>query len=725
MKKQKIIIFFAISFFFLVSVYYINIYNCLNNKYSQLSCGYWHSLKLDKDGSVWAWGANWYGQLGNKSTNDSSIPLKVLDLKDVISVSSGAFHNLALKKDGSVWAWGANIYGQLGINSDDLFRSYPIKISGLSNVIAISCGDSHNLALTSDGNVWSWGLNFKGQLGNGTTINSRIPVRIQGISNIKSVYAGKCYSLAVTSEGTVWRWGLNLERYSDANSFSSIPLEISVLKNIKYIACGSNHCLALSTNGYVWGWGSDGNGQRGFTGTNLNNSYTRVVSLSNIISIACGDSHSMALKSDGTVWVWGGGTNLGYGDSAATSRPIKIKNLINIKEISSNYDHFLAIDGNNELWSWGKNWKGQIGDGTTIDKKLPTKIFYNNVVVDRKANNFIVQKKISPQKGKRHLDSNANRDFKKEENFTEQWGLYNNQYFKMDIKVLPAWNLTSGASRTPVGVLDTGIDVGHEDLRGAIQINTHEIANNGIDDDKNGFIDDIYGWDFVNNDNSVYDSKVEDVHGTRISGVIAARKNRKGIVGVAPEAKILPLKFINSDISLITDVIKAIEYAQTKGVQIINCSWGWSGIKYNSVLYNSMGDHNILFVCSAGNKSSSEKAKTIYPASFNLPNIISVASINNIGILDPNSNYGNTIDVAAPGVNIITTMPDNKYNFFCGTSIAVPFVTGEAQLIKSYIPKCTVNEMIKRICEGTTYKKELKGMVKSSGIINIYKALHK
>jgi len=160
MKKQKIIIFFAISFFFLVSVYYINIYNCLNNKYSQLSCGYWHSLKLDKDGSVWAWGANWYGQLGNKSTNDSSIPLKVLDLKDVISVSSGAFHNLALKKDGSVWAWGANIYGQLGINSDDLFRSYPIKISGLSNVIAISCGDSHNLALTSDGNVWRWGLNL-------------------------------------------------------------------------------------------------------------------------------------------------------------------------------------------------------------------------------------------------------------------------------------------------------------------------------------------------------------------------------------------------------------------------------------------------------------------------------------------------------------------------------------------------------------------------------------
>ncbi|AEY67386.1 S8 family serine peptidase [Clostridium sp. BNL1100] len=179
--------------------------------------------------------------------------------------------------------------------------------------------------------------------------------------------------------------------------------------------------------------------------------------------------------------------------------------------------------------------------------------------------------------------------------FSYQWGLKNNGQLignygvkDVDINVIPAWTYTQGSDEVIIGVLDSGVYINHEDLHNNIYINKSEIPNNNIDDDNNGYIDDVNGWDFINNDNSVYDSFSEDLHGTFVAGIIAASSNNIGICGVAPNVKIMPLKFISDTQGHTSDAIRAIEYAESMGIDIINCSWG--GLNYNKALKSAMND---------------------------------------------------------------------------------------------------------------------------------------
>ncbi len=176
------------------------------------------------------------------------------------------------------------------------------------------------------------------------------------------------------------------------------------------------------------------------------------------------------------------------------------------------------------------------------------------------------------------------------------------------------------------------------------------------DDDGNGYIDDVNGWDFANSDNTVFDSASEDKHGTHTAGIIAAGANNGGIKGVAPGIKVMPLKFITSTGGYTSDAIEAIEYARTMGIKIINCSFG--GSQENYALRDAMASSGILFVCSAGNKGQDTAVYPVYPASLSLPNIISVATINSSGELAGFSNYGADVDIAAPASTYLAQCPE-------------------------------------------------------------------
>ncbi|MFA9375862.1 MAG: S8 family peptidase [Lachnotalea sp.] len=312
--------------------------------------------------------------------------------------------------------------------------------------------------------------------------------------------------------------------------------------------------------------------------------------------------------------------------------------------------------------------------------------------------------------------------------FTYQWGLNNDGQLigdygvkGVDINILPAWQITEGSSQVVVGVLDSGIDINHEDLKDATYVNTGEVPDNGIDDDNNGYIDDVNGWDFYNNDNSVYDDVYLDFHGTFIAGILAASKNEIGICGVAPNVKIMPLKFISGDKGNTSDAIRAIEYAQNKGVEIINCSWG--GTEYNKALKKAMKKSKILFVCSSGNKGYDTNVTKFYPTCFNINNIITVGAINHRGEMESFSNYGDDVDVVAPGMNVVGTTPGNGYLFGSGTSFAAPYVTGIAALIKSVKPDSTYKDIKKAIVKHVVVGDELNNKVNTSGRVDANKAL--
>lgn len=307
--------------------------------------------------------------------------------------------------------------------------------------------------------------------------------------------------------------------------------------------------------------------------------------------------------------------------------------------------------------------------------------------------------------------------------FNEQWHLYNNGQdvygqtgtSGVDINALKAWTKTKGSEEVVVGVIDSGVDVSHEDLAPNIYINKGEIPNDGLDNDGNNIIDDYSGYDFYNDDCTVYDS-ASDQHGTHVAGILGAADNGAGICGVATKIKVLPVKFIEGNSGFTSDAIEAINYCKTMNVDAVNISWGSTA--YNQALKDAMEESGLLFITAAGNCGVSTSAVPIYPACFDLPNILSVAAVDNSGNLASFSSYGSDVDVAAPGLNILSTLPNNQYGTLSGTSMACPTVTGIAALLKSYEPDITVDEIINRIKSNVVKSYKLEGKVATGGRVD-------
>lgn len=286
-----------------------------------------------------------------------------------------------------------------------------------------------------------------------------------------------------------------------------------------------------------------------------------------------------------------------------------------------------------------------------------------------------------------------------------------------DLDLLEAWNITQGSQDIVVGIIDTGIDVNHTDLSKNVWINSKEISN-GIDDDGNGYIDDMNGWDFVSEDNSVYDMDALDEHGTHMAGIVAAN----GIVkGVAPNVKIMPLKALNYSSGYTSDIIEAIAYAKNNGVKIINCSF--ASIQYNPALEEAIASNpDILFVCAAGNYGKPTTEIATFPACYNLENIITVSAANNKGQLSEISSYGEYVDVSAPGIGIYSTLPENQYGFKDGTSCSAAFVSGIAALLLSDNMDLSVVSLKNKIinsCSDSLPQQTEGGEVSAEGMINV------
>ena len=297
----------------------------------------------------------------------------------------------------------------------------------------------------------------------------------------------------------------------------------------------------------------------------------------------------------------------------------------------------------------------------------------------------------------------------------------------IDIGLAEAWELYDGGSRdVVVALVDTGIDYTHEDLVGRIWTNTDEIPGNGIDDDGNGYVDDVYGWNFYSGTNDVYVG-TEDAHGTHGAGTIAANAgNGVGIAGIvqSDHVKVMAVKALGgSDGSGTTaSIIQAIQYAEANGAQICNLSLGSS--QNDPALYRTIASSKMLFVVAAGNDGTDLETAPSYPASYDLDNLIAVANIRYDGELDPTSSYGAaSVDLAAPGSYILSTTPGNTYSYMTGTSMAAPMVSAAAAMVYSAFPKATLAD-VKDILLASVHKLDsLTGRTATGGMLDLGAAM--
>jgi alpha-tubulin suppressor-like RCC1 family protein len=372
------------------------------------------TIALKSDGTVWTWGANLPGgKLGIGDTVNSRmlIPMEVhgagnVDyLHSVTAIMGGEVHNVALKSDGTVWTWGFNFQGGLGDGTTN-DSALPIQAGlncnpPLTNVTKLGGRTYWNLAVRTDGSMWAWGMGTSGQLGNGAATNCTSPVQVANsqpggaVNSPKQVSCGYTYGVALLTNGTVWTWGTGIhgELGNGTTGSSFTPVQVTGLSNITAISSGWKHTLALRADGTVWGWGFNSHGELG-DGTSSNQSNAvQTLNVSNIVAISGGDYNSIALRSDGTVWKWGVNDvgELGFGtndntlagvvnDSMVHAFPAQViqdtfgNPFTNVVLVANRDYHNIAAKADGSVWMWGANDQGQCGVGTTNDLYRPSPV---------------------------------------------------------------------------------------------------------------------------------------------------------------------------------------------------------------------------------------------------------------------------------------------------------------------------------------------------------------
>ena len=352
---------------------------------STISLGYSHSAAITEDGSLYLWGDNDYGQLGNGTEEDSSIPIKIMD--NVAAVSLGTEHSAAITEDGSLYLWGNNDYGQLG-NGTEEESSTPIKI--MDNVVEVSLGGRHSAAITEDGSLYLWGDNYRGELGNGISggdrygynkgIDSSTPIKI--MDNVATVSLGPHHSAGITEDGSLYLWGYNYSGQLGNSTTEDSSTPIKIMDNVATVSLGMEHSAAITEDSSLYLWGYNGEGQLGNGSTN--NSSTPIKIMDNVAAVSLGYWHSAAITEDGSPYLWGennfgqlgngnsGGYFMDYDEGIDGSTPIKIMD--NVAAVSLGFFHSAAITEDGSLYLWGNNDDGQLGNGTTRKSSTPIKI---------------------------------------------------------------------------------------------------------------------------------------------------------------------------------------------------------------------------------------------------------------------------------------------------------------------------------------------------------------
>jgi len=343
-------------------------------------------LNTYKSAGLWGWGYGIQGQLGNNAITDRSSPVQTISGgTNWKQVSSGYYHTAAIKTDGTLWVWGDNSAGQLG-NNTIISRSSPVQtISGGTNWKQVYAGYGHTAAIKTDGTLWLWGFGTSGELGNNSTLSRSSPVQtISGGTNWKEVSCGEKFTAAIKTDGTLWLWGRGSSGQIGDNTitFRSSPVQtISGGNNWKQVSCGRNHTAAIKTDGTLWLWGFGTSGELGNNSTLSRSSPVQTISGgNNWKQVACGYFHTAAVKTDGTLWLWGSGVNGELGNNSTLSRSSPVQTISggnNWKQVSCGFiiqgtsGHTAAIKTDGTLWLWGLGAEGQLGDNTIISKSSP------------------------------------------------------------------------------------------------------------------------------------------------------------------------------------------------------------------------------------------------------------------------------------------------------------------------------------------------------------------
>jgi alpha-tubulin suppressor-like RCC1 family protein len=381
-----------------------------------IAAGQSGTYALKKDGTVWAWGKNYSGELGNGTTDSSSIPIQVAGLSGVSAIAADAGNAYALKKDGSVWAWGANDRGQLGVGNT-VSSTTPVRVSGLPAIASVATRGGAAYAVGTDGSAWAWGNNWLGQAGIGAAESASRPVRLAITEAVESIHPGGYTGYALTTRGTVWSWGDNgagqlgngtttpsntpvqvsdlsgvIRLFATAGSVvyalmpdqslkvwgegsdgalgngtrgnSSVPIDVPGVSHVSQVAADPGHTFARLDTGVVLAWGNGWNGALGTGSTDNTATPTPVSNIDTAIGVATAGRTSWALLANGTVRAWGMGVFGGMGNGATAESnptPVTVSGLSGVVSLVAGSDAAYAIKADGSVWSWGSNSREQLG----------------------------------------------------------------------------------------------------------------------------------------------------------------------------------------------------------------------------------------------------------------------------------------------------------------------------------------------------------------------------
>ena len=350
--------------------------------WASVSNGYSHTMAIKTDGTLWAWGFAGSGQTGTNNGTNYSSPVQIGTLTNWYRVSAANTHTLALKTDGTLWSWGLNTYGALGNNSTTTTSS-PIQVGTLNTWSIISTANSVSWAIKTDGTLWSWGYNAEGQLGQINTTNRSSPVQIGTLTSWTNLLSsGKkvdSSGFATQSDGTLWAWGYGFGNELGLYHPTSEIAKVMTPLKFTNISAGGSHTMAVASDGSLWGWGLNSSGQLGTGNTTATTSSpVQIGTLKNWSKMLVGWSHTMAIKTDGTLWGWGFNTygQIGDGTAAAKSSPVQIGTLTDWSTAASGNNHTLALKTDGTIWTWGFNGNGELGlnIGTAVYRSSPVQI---------------------------------------------------------------------------------------------------------------------------------------------------------------------------------------------------------------------------------------------------------------------------------------------------------------------------------------------------------------
>ncbi len=347
------------------------------------SAGRWFLLMNTLSREIYLWGANSSGQLGDNTSINKSSPVSVVGgFTDWISVSAGGGQSLGIRANGTLWAWGFNSSGQLGDNTS-INKSSPVSVvGGFTDWISASAGGYHSIGVRANGTLWAWGSNGSGRLGDNTTASKSSPVSVVGgFTDWISASAGRYHNVGVRANGTLWAWGVNSYGTLGDNTVVSRSSPVSVVGGFTdwvSASAGREHSLGVRANGTLWAWGRNSYGTLGDNTVVSKSSPVSVVgSFTDWISASAGDRHSLGVRANGTLWAWGRNSYGTLGDNTVVSRSSPVSVVGGFADwisASAGRYHSLGVRANGTIWAWGNNTSGRLGDNTIVSRSSPVSV---------------------------------------------------------------------------------------------------------------------------------------------------------------------------------------------------------------------------------------------------------------------------------------------------------------------------------------------------------------